>query len=426
MTTTLPAALHFHTLLSHRGGATRVAHMLARGLARRGVVVHRTCEILDGDISDVDAPKEGTGEGAAEGYAEGGAVHGVVPAAGVGGCLMPGMPLHLHATLDWTACLGSIVEPGQSGQSSQSGQPGPSGISGGGDRPASPSLPVSPVLPVPPVPLVITVHDCSLLTGGCVYPIDCEGWRTGCPETCPRGYPAAAPLQDRRASALRAAGPLLVSPSGWLARMVRARFPDLPCSVVPNGVDAAGGPPQAEARAALGIAPDARVVIFVAHGGEQAMLKGGHRWMALWSEVKRAVPAAVGLMVGGDAAGRDGDLLRWPYVDRAMLDTLLAASDVFVYPTLADNHALVVLEAMAAGVPVCSFRVGGLPEQVEDGVSGALAEEGDWGGLAVSVAGLLERPRLARTLGRAGQDAWRARFTVDRMVEDYLKVYARL
>lgn len=398
----LPAALHFHTLLSHRGGATRVARMLARGLARRGVVVHRTCEILDGGLDDDDAIDDGE------------AVHGVVPAAGVGGCLLPGMPLHLHATLDWTACLDSVT------QAVRGGGPGVPAM------PAPPMTPVPPVPSVPPVPLVVTVHDCSLLTGGCVYPIECDGWRTGCPGPCPRGYPDAAPLQDRRAQALRAAAPVLVSPSGWLARMVRARFPDLPCTVVPNGVEPAGGPPPHEARAALGIAPDARVAIFVAHGGEQAMLKGGHRWMALWNEVKRAVPAAVGLMVGGDAAERDGDLLRWPYVDRAMLDTLLAASDVFVYPTLADNHALVVLEAMAAGVPVCSFRVGGLPEQVEDGVTGALADEGDWGGLAASVAGLLERPRLARTLGRAGQESWRARFTVDRMVEDYLKVYARL
>uniref|UniRef100_B8DKN5 Glycosyl transferase group 1 n=1 Tax=Nitratidesulfovibrio vulgaris (strain DSM 19637 / Miyazaki F) TaxID=883 RepID=B8DKN5_NITV9 len=424
MTDTLPAALHFHTLLSHRGGATRVARMLARGLARRGVVVHRTCEILDGDISDADGPDGGS--------AECGAAHGVVPAAGVGGCLLPGMPLHLHATLDWTACLGSIVGVGRSGldgRSGQAGKSGQAGISGAAGQTAPPLPPVSPAppaAPVFPVPMVVTVHDCSLLTGGCVYPIDCDGWRTGCPGECPRGYPGAAPLQDRRASALRAAAPLLVSPSGWLARMMRARFPDLSCSVVPNGVEPAGGPAQAEARAALGIAPDARVAIFVAHGGEQAMLKGGHRWMALWNEVKGAVPAAVGLMVGGDAAERDGDLLRWPYVDRAMLDTLLAASDVFVYPTLADNHALVVLEAMAAGVPVCSFRVGGVPEQVEDGVTGALAEEGDWGGLAASVAGLLERPRLARTLGRAGQDAWRTRFTVDRMVEGYLKIYARL
>lgn len=422
MTAALPAALHFHTLLSHRGGATRVAHMLARGLARRGVVVHRTCEILDGDIPAGEQPGGDGFDGALPGGSpgcldDGGAVHGVVPAAGVGDCLMPGMPLHLHATLDWTACLGSIVRAGQSREPGQSSQSGESGAFGGSAQPAP---------PLPPVPLVITVHDCSLLAGGCVYPIDCDGWRTGCPTPCPRGYPGAASLQDRRASALRAAAPLLVSPSGWLARMVRARFPELPCTVVPNGVEPAGGPSQAEARAALGIAPDARVAVFVAHGGEQAMLKGGHRWMALWGEVKRAVPAAVGLMVGGDTTGRDGDLLRWPYVERAMLDTLLAASDVFVYPTLADNHALVVLEAMAAGVPVCSFRVGGLPEQVEDGVTGALADEGDWGGLATSVAGLLERPRLARTLGRAGQDAWRARFTVGRMVEDYLKVYARL
>ncbi|HEU6437630.1 MAG TPA: glycosyltransferase [Nitratidesulfovibrio sp.] len=397
----VPAALHFHTLLSDRGGATRVARMLARGLARRGVVVHRTCEILDGDGGGADDAESG------------GVLHGVVPAAGLGGCLLPGMPLHLHATLDWTACLNSVVQAGRGGMP----------LSAPAATPESPDMP-SP--PDSPVPLVVTVHDCSLLTGGCVYPIDCDGWRDGCASPCPRGYPDAAPLQDRRASALRAAAPLLVSPSGWLARMVRARFPDVPCSVVPNGVEPAGGPPRHEARAALGIAPDARVAIFVAHGGEQAMLKGGHRWMALWNEVKHAVPAAVGLMVGGDAAARDGDLLRWPYVDRAMLDTLLAASDVFVYPTLADNHALVVLEAMAAGVPVCSFRVGGLTEQVEDGVTGALADEGDWGGLAASVAGLLERPRLARTLGRAGQDAWRTRFTVDRMVEGYLKVYARL
>ncbi len=378
-----PAALHFHTLLSDKGGATRVARILARGLVRRGVVVHHTCEILDGDACN-DAGGDADGGGCAQ---------GVVPAAGVGGCLLPGMPLHLHSTLDWTACLHSVAVAGQGGQ---------------------------------PVPLIVTVHDCSLLAGGCVYPIDCDGWGTGCPTPCPRGYPGAASLQDSRARALVAAAPLLVSPSGWLARMVRARFPELPCVVVPNGVEAAGGPPPHEARAALGIAPDARVAIFVAHGGEQAMLKGGHRWLALWGEVKRAVPAAVGLMVGGDVTERDGDLLRWPYVGRAMLDTLLAAADVFVYPTLADNHALVVLEAMAAGVPVCSFRVGGLPEQVEDGVTGALADEGDWGGLAASVAGLLERPRLARTLGRAGQEAWRARFTVDRMVEDYLKVYARL
>lgn len=394
MTATPPAALHFHTLLSDRGGATRVARMLARGLVRRGVVVHRTCEILDGDACNGPGPGHDAGD--ADDTGDGECPQGVVPAAGLGGCLLPGMPLHLHSTLDWTACLHSIAGAGQGGQ------------------------------PVPPVPLVVTVHDCSLLAGGCVYPIDCDGWRTGCPTPCPRGYPGAAPLQDRRAQALRAAAPLLVSPSGWLARMVRARFPDLSCVVAPNGVEPAGGPPPQEARAALGIAPDARVAIFVAHGGEQAMLKGGHRWMALWGEVKRAVPAAVGLMVGGDVTEREGDLLRWPYVDRAMLDTLLAAADVFVYPTLADNHALVVLEAMAAGVPVCSFRVGGLPEQVEDGVTGALADEGDWGGLAASVAGLLERPRLARTLGRAGQEAWRARFTVDRMVEDYLKVYARL
>lgn len=402
MTNAPPAVLHFHTLLSHRGGATRTAHMLARGLARLGVAVRRTCEVLDGA-----GP---AGDGGDDGH--GGIPHGVIPAADMGHCLLSGRPLHLHATLDWAACLDSAARVGGR-VARRAGSCGAAPFASG-------------VPPVPQAPLVVTVHDCSLLTGGCVYPIDCDGWRTGCLTPCPRGYPDAALLQERRALALRAAAPLLVSPSGWLARMVRVRFPELGCMLAPNGVEPAGGLSQRAARSALGIAPGARVAVFVAHGGERAMLKGGHRWMALWSAVKHAVPAAVGLMVGGEATEREGDLLRWPYVDRTLLDTLLSASDVFVYPTLADNHALVVLEAMAAGVPVCAFRVGGMPEQVETGVTGVLADEGDWAGLAASAARLLERPRLARTLGRAGQEAWRARFTVDRMVDAYLKVYARL
>lgn len=409
--TPLPSALHMHGLLSHRGGAARVARLLAQGLARRGVVVRSTCEVPD------SAAGENGGRGG-HGAGEGRSVPNmpdmpntpdmpvvpdgappdivppdVVPPDGLGGCLSPGTVLHLHATQDWPACLRSVVHAGR-----ERGR----------------------------IPLVVTAHDCSLLTGGCVNPLDCDGWRSGCHQPCPRGYPDAAQVQRERADALLQAAPVLASPSGWLARMLRVRFPGLACVVVPNGVEDWRGPAASAARATLGLSPRARVVVFVAHGGEQAMLKGGHRWPELWAGIKHAVPAAVGLMVGGDTMARQGDLLRWPYVERAMLDVLLAASDVFVYPTLADNHPLAVLEAMSAGLPVCSFRVGGVPEQVADGVTGLLAEPGDWAGLAASVAGLLARPRQCRELGRAGREAWQARFGAERMVEGYAGVYARL
>jgi glycosyltransferase involved in cell wall biosynthesis len=56
---------------------------------------------------------------------------------------------------------------------------------------------------------------------------------------------------------------------------------------------------------------------------------------------------------------------------------LLASSDVFVLPTRHENQPLVILEAMRAGVPVVSTRVGTIPDQVEQGVNGYLVEPGD-------------------------------------------------
>jgi glycosyltransferase involved in cell wall biosynthesis len=62
-----------------------------------------------------------------------------------------------------------------------------------------------------------------------------------------------------------------------------------------------------------------------------------------------------------------------------------------------------LMEAMAAGVPVVSTRLSGIPELVEDGVSGLLAEPGDAAGLADALARLLADPALAARLADAAR-----------------------
>jgi glycosyltransferase involved in cell wall biosynthesis len=167
-------------------------------------------------------------------------------------------------------------------------------------------------------------------------------------------------------------------------------------------------------------------VLFAAHGGEAAAYKAGGSWDALFAAVKARVPAAVGFFVGGREQGRAGDVVRLPYLDQASLGRLLAAADVLAYPTLADNHPLLILEAMAMGTPAVAYSVGGVPEQIEDGRTGRLVAPGHTAGFVAAVAGLAEHPAAATRLGGAAWQRGRTRFAAGRMTSDYLKIYESL
>jgi glycosyltransferase involved in cell wall biosynthesis len=78
---------------------------------------------------------------------------------------------------------------------------------------------------------------------------------------------------------------------------------------------------------------------------------------------------------------------------------------------------LALIEAMDAGIPVGSTRVGALAELVEDGASGLLVPPGDEAALVGALVGLLRDPDRRAAMGRRGQGIVTARFSVERMVE---------
>jgi glycosyltransferase involved in cell wall biosynthesis len=101
----------------------------------------------------------------------------------------------------------------------------------------------------------------------------------------------------------------------------------------------------------------------------------------------------------------------------------LAAFDVFVLPTLWDVFPIAVLEAMAAGVPVIASDVHGLPESVDDGVTGLLLPAGDAAALADAIERLVDDAELRARMGAAGRDAYERRFQPSVMVEAIEAVY---
>lgn len=120
-----------------------------------------------------------------------------------------------------------------------------------------------------------------------------------------------------------------------------------------------------------------------------------------------------------------GDRVRWfPFEGR--VGPYLSALDALVLPSAWEALPLAVLEAMSAGLPVVATRVGGVPEAVQDGVTGRLTPPGDAPALAAALAEVLGDADLRRRWGAAGRSAFERRFRVGPMVDAVADLYTRL
>jgi glycosyltransferase involved in cell wall biosynthesis len=108
---------------------------------------------------------------------------------------------------------------------------------------------------------------------------------------------------------------------------------------------------------------------------------------------------------------------------RADVVALLKTFDVFVMSSETEGLGTSILDAMACARPVVGTRTGGIPEVVDDGVTGLLVEPKDARALAHAVTTLLKDASLRARMGAAGLARVRERFTLDRMVEGTLRVY---
>jgi glycosyltransferase involved in cell wall biosynthesis len=364
-----PAGVHHHVLLEHRGGAVKVARMLA-GFQSGSRQVSLSFEV---DEPGVDALPAETFR------IDGGALASRAKTSRI---------VHVHATQDWASLLEGFIAA--------------------------------------PRPLVVTIHDASLITGGCVFPAFCPKHSLGCPDPCPRQYPESGLNRAVKRDMVARVRPVLVSPSSWLANLVRREWPTLPVKVIPNGVDVPLELLDKElARARLGIAPAARVALFLAHGGSRAAYKGGERIEPLLRRIAVLAPGTLGIVAGGDETCREEGILHFPYVEGELLATLLRASDLLVYPSIADNHPLVVLEAMAHGLAVAAYGAGGIPEQIIDRETGRVLPILDEEGLAKSSAEVLTDPLLLRTMGEKSRSRALRHFQGARMAGDYDRAYVR-
>ncbi len=110
------------------------------------------------------------------------------------------------------------------------------------------------------------------------------------------------------------------------------------------------------------------------------------------------------------------------HVDRVEL--VWGASDIAVVPSFCEAFGLVVIEAMAAGLPVIGSDSGGIPELIDDGRTGLLVEPRNPRELAEALATLLRSESLRSSMGGAAAEEVRRRFDMQRHIEGLLELYA--
>jgi len=289
-------------------------------------------------------------------------------------------------------------------------------------------------------PVVVTLHDSWLLTGHCAHSFECERWATGCHD-CPHlsTYPALPRDRTRenwrRKRAIHAASRLIVvTPSAWLGERVDRSIlapAAIERHVIPNGIDLDAFRPgdRAAARAALGLPQDADVVLFAANWTASNDFKDFptlETAMAHLGARRRARPL---LLVSVGEAGptrREGqaELRMVGHVgDPANLVTWYQAADLYVHPARADTFPTTVLEAMACGLPVVASAVGGIPEQVEAGVTGDLVPPGDAIALARAVDDVLGDDERRARMAASARSRAEAHYDVARMIDAHLTLY---
>lgn len=157
-------------------------------------------------------------------------------------------------------------------------------------------------------------------------------------------------------------------------------------------------------------------ILFV---GNDFVRKGGAVLLDAFRAIRTAVPEAR-LQIAGTrppVRSAQGVEVLGRIRDRAALADLYASASVFVLPSYFDPYPLVLLEAMAFGLPVVTTEQTGTPEMIDGGRTGVLVQPGRADELAEAVLGVLRDPDSAARLGAAARRAVEQRFTWDGVVD---------
>ncbi len=205
--------------------------------------------------------------------------------------------------------------------------------------------------------------------------------------------------------------------------------------LIPNGIPVDEYAPNPERRAhwraQQGIEPNA---LLITHVGRFVALKNHALLVNAFRHLQANVPLYLVLVGGGELEGTVRQQVHALGLTervkmlgvRADVPEILNASDIFVLCSRVEGNPMSVQEAMASGLPVVGTRVGGIPELVEEGVSGLIVPSDDEPALAQALQTLIDQPDLRRQMGESALQRARTHFDIRNTVRAYEDLYEQI
>ena len=287
------------------------------------------------------------------------------------------------------------------------------------------------------VPVVINLRDSWLLSGHCAYSLGCDRWKTGC-GSCKNisAYPSitrdAAAYNWRRKRDIYARSRLYVTTiSSWLLEEVHASMlKGIKYRIIPNAIDFAVfySGDRIAARNELKLPLNAKIVLLIAH----SMYKDLITMEAAVASIRKSDIAQDLIFLCLGRNGEDRSLgqgyIHYLGIERDPYRMALyyRASDVYIHAAKAEAFGKAVIEAMACGTPVVATAIGGIPELIENGITGFLTDDHDSSHIAELAQRLLEDKELWGRISQAAILNVRQRYGLSIQVDAFLDWYVNV
>ena len=233
----------------------------------------------------------------------------------------------------------------------------------------------------------------------------------------------------------RAAGRILAISQAARSELLAAGLDPQRIEVVPDGVEIpvpVSRETREKARKRWGFRADDTVIVCV---GALTAEKGHALLIEAFAKLRREVRNCRLLLAGegrlraqleGQAreAGLESAIIFAGFVSD--VDSVYAAGDLFVFPSLQEGAGSSLLRAMAFGLPVLALARGGVAEIIQSGTNGVLVQESHAEALAQAAAQLLRDKEFRERLLRAARETVASRYSADRMVDSTARIFEQL
>lgn len=285
------------------------------------------------------------------------------------------------------------------------------------------------------MPIVWTIHDCSAVTAGCLYPMGCEKYKTIC-FNCPQSgqWPIDSKIDLtfighmikkylHKTSTIQ-----IVTPSNWMADFVAGSglVERQKIRVISNGIDTNIFKPRINNNVGL---PKDRLKLLLSSGDISDERKGIKMAIEMIQKLKHLNPIVIVVGNISEEAKKyfnDLDTHFAGYIsDRDIISSYYSNADAFIFCSIADNQPLAVMESLSSGTPVFGFKTGGVTEMIESNFNGVLVEQGNISELALSLESAYYNKQLEIMSVNARQDALK-KYSLSLMLEKHLELYNEL